>query len=76
MRLTAGDERRRSGERMAALGVRVEQPVWDLRAAEYWSDGLAGTADAYERVVSLPLYPDLSEHEQEYVAERFLEVIR
>jgi dTDP-4-amino-4,6-dideoxygalactose transaminase len=55
--------------------VRVEQPVWDLRAAEYWSDGLSGTADAYERVVSLPLYPDLSEHEQGYVAERFCEVV-
>jgi perosamine synthetase len=62
------------GEQMAQLGVRVEQPVWDLRAAEYWSDGLSGTADAYERVVSLPLYPDLSSHEQEYVAERFREV--
>jgi dTDP-4-amino-4,6-dideoxygalactose transaminase len=61
---------------MAERGVRVEQPVRDLRAASYWNDGLEGTADAYERVVSLPLYHDLSVHEQDYVAERLGEVVR
>ena len=63
-------------QRMAATGVRVEQPVWDLRAAtEQWTAGLDRTAQAFDRVVSLPLYPDLTADEQAYVAERFAEVV-
>jgi perosamine synthetase len=62
-------------ERMAARGVRAEQPVWDLRGAASWADGLEDSATAFERVVSLPLYPDLSGREQEYVAESFREVL-
>jgi len=62
-------------ERMAARGVRVEAPVWDLRGAEQWSPGLAVTAAAFDRVVSLPLYPDLSEDEQALVAGGLREVL-
>ncbi len=62
-------------ERMAARGVRAEQPVWDLRGADCWADGLEDAASAFERVVSLPLYPDLSEREQDYVAETLREVL-
>jgi dTDP-4-amino-4,6-dideoxygalactose transaminase/RimJ/RimL family protein N-acetyltransferase len=57
-------------ERIAPTGVRVEAPVWDLRAAPQWGPGLDHTADAFERVLSLPLYPDLSPGEQELVVER------
>jgi dTDP-4-amino-4,6-dideoxygalactose transaminase len=62
-------------ERMAARGVRAEQPVWDLRGADCWADGLEDSASAFERVVSLPLYPDLSGREQDYVAETHREVL-
>ncbi|OAI38761.1 hypothetical protein AYO39_00860 [Actinobacteria bacterium SCGC AG-212-D09] len=62
-------------DRMAARGVRVEQPVWDLRSADCWGEGLSASAQAFERIVSLPLYPDLSEREQEYVAESFRRVL-
>lgn len=62
-------------DQMAARGVRAEQPVWDLRTADYWSDGLEDAGEAFDRIVSLPLYPDLSEREQEYVASSFREVL-
>lgn len=61
--------------RMAELGVRAEQPVWDLRACAQWHDGLAATAEAFERVVSLPLYPDLRPDEQERVVAALREAI-
>lgn len=54
-------------ERMQTHGVRAEQPVWDLRADKHWNDGLKTTALAFDRVLSLPLYPDLSEFEQRMV---------
>jgi perosamine synthetase len=63
-------------EWMSARGIRVEQPVWDLSACEYWADGLPATRDAFDHVVSLPLYPDLSDAEQDAVTERFDECLR
>jgi len=54
---------------MAANRVRVEQPVWDLRESEFWSPGLSVSAQAFDRVVSLPLYPDLDAADQEIVCE-------
>jgi perosamine synthetase len=62
-------------ERMAARGVRAEQPVWDLRGADQWSDGLDGTVEAFDRVVSLPLYPDLDPREQELVCDVFADAV-
>lgn len=50
--------------KMAEFGVRAEQPVWDLRGSTAWSETLTGTALAFDRVLSLPLYPDLTEFEQ------------
>jgi perosamine synthetase len=73
-RLVAASSSEVSDE-MAARGVRAEQPVWDLRAADQWSEGLEDAAAAFERVLSLPLYPDLSEREQEYVASNLREVL-
>jgi dTDP-4-amino-4,6-dideoxygalactose transaminase len=61
--------------RMAARGVRAEQPVWDLRACEQWRTELVRTAEAFEHVVSLPLYPDLTEAEQERVCDMFADVV-
>jgi perosamine synthetase len=71
--------RRRSApavvRQLAALGVRGEQPVWDLRAAPHWTPGLDRTASAFESVVSLPLYPDLSPRELEFVVHALLKVL-
>lgn len=54
-------------DRLAKLGVKVEQPVWDLRETAYWTTGLETTARAFDRILSLPLYPDLSDWEQTLV---------
>lgn len=54
---------------MAAHGVRAEQPVWDLRTSRFWSPELTATADAFDRLVSLPLYPDLTADQQDRVVE-------
>ncbi len=54
-------------EWMAEHGVRVEQPVWDLRAAPQWAGDLPVTAQAFEQIISLPLYPDLDDLDQERV---------
>ena len=62
-------------EWMAEHGVRVEQPVWDLRAASLWADDLNVTAQAFDRVISLPLYPDLDELDQERVVTTFVHCI-
>jgi perosamine synthetase len=52
---------------MAALGVKAEQPVWDLRGTPVWKNDCPNTADAFDRVLSLPLYPGLSEFDQRRV---------
>jgi len=56
---------------MAAHGVRAEQPVWDLRTSRFWSQEFPVTAEAFDRLVSLPLYPDLIDAQQERVVETF-----
>lgn len=61
--------------RMAARGVRAEQPVWDLRAAPQWRDELGRTAQAFGEVVSLPLYPDLTDAEQQRVCDALADVL-
>lgn len=54
-------------EWMAKHRVRVEQPVWDLRESAFWSPALEVSALAFDRVISLPLYPDLNAADQEIV---------
>lgn len=53
--------------RMAACGVKAEQPVWDLRRTCVWNDTCVASSLAFDRVLSLPIYPDLTEFEQEMV---------
>lgn len=50
--------------KMRARGVKAEQPVWDLRGTRLWSDKFAVTSMAFDCVLSLPLYPNLTEFEQ------------
>lgn len=53
--------------RMAAHGVRAEQPVWDYRGWPGFPPNCPVTESAFDRVLSLPLYPNLTMAEQEYV---------
>jgi dTDP-4-amino-4,6-dideoxygalactose transaminase len=62
--------------RMKALGVHAEQPVWDLRGCRYWRDDLPVATEAFDRVISLPLYPWLTAAEQERVCDALAEVLR
>ena len=52
---------------MASCRVKAEQPVWDLRHATRWDNTLGGSDLAFDRALSLPLYPDLTEFEQRMV---------
>jgi dTDP-4-amino-4,6-dideoxygalactose transaminase len=61
--------------RAATLGVHLEQPVWDLRDAPQWSADYRNTATAFDRVVSLPLYPDLSAHQLDMVVDTLVQVL-
>jgi perosamine synthetase len=56
-------------------GVVLEQPVWDLRAAPQWRPELEVTGRAFDSVVSLPLYPDLSTKEQDHVIDVFTALV-
>src|SRR5262249_37375275 len=49
------------------LGVGVEQPVWDIRPVVAQTHALAVAGRAFDRVISLPLYPDLSRAQCHYV---------
>lgn len=75
VRLTSGSAED-ACHRLAEIGVRAEQPVWDLRAAPQWRTGLDATAAAFDAVVSLPLYPDLAPDEQGRVCTALEEVLR
>lgn len=48
-------------------GVRAEQPVWDYRGWPDFPPNCPTTESAFDRVLSLPLYPNLTAAEQEYV---------
>ena len=58
-------------EKMAAEGVRAEQPVWDLRRTKVWNDTFVNSSLAFDHIISLPLYPDLTELEQNRVCAAF-----
>lgn len=60
---------------MKALGVHAEQPIWDLRGSVFWRDDLPVADAAFERLISLPLYPGLTESEQTRVIQVFREVV-
>ena len=57
----------RTSERMRAFGVSAELPVRDWRQRGSCDTHLPATMEAFERILSLPLYPDLSELEQRLV---------
>ena len=59
-----------------AIGVHADQPVWDLRQAVEWPREFRGSDVAFDRVLSLPLYPDLSPAEQQRVCEALTGVLR
>lgn len=52
---------------LQAVGIDADTPVWDLRPVVAWRDDLAVSAEALDRVLSLPLYPDLTNNEQDRV---------
>ena len=52
-----------------AAGIHVDQPVWDLRGVVAWSQEFRASDIAFDRVLSLPLYPDLTAQEQERVSD-------
>jgi perosamine synthetase len=62
--------------RSAGLGAHLERPVWDLSESEFWGDSLESATVAFRRVVSLPLYPDLSQGEQQRVCAALEEALR
>ena len=74
VRLTHGSAAAVAGA-LQKQGIFADQPVWDLRGAVKWMAGLQGTEIAFDRVLSLPLYPDLTDAEQERVCERLTEVM-
>jgi len=54
-------------EWMANCGVHADQPVWDLRTSRFWTSDLTASSLAFDRLLSLPLYPDLTDAQQEIV---------
>lgn len=52
---------------MADCRIMADQPVWDLRRTKIWREDLKVTGEAFDRVLSLPIYPDLSREDQERV---------
>jgi len=62
-------------QKMQSAGVFADTPVWDLRPVVTWSKQLRESNHAFDRILSLPLYPDLSDDDQDRVADtlrRFL----
>lgn len=68
-KLAAGLSAARVVARMKDLGIDAEQPVWDLRGCRYWRDDLPGAEEAFDRLISLPLYPGLTDVEQARVVD-------
>ncbi len=74
-KLTQGLTAARVVEAMKARGVHAEQPVWDLRGCRYWRDDLPVANEAFDRLISLPIYPGLTDNEQERVIQVLEEVV-
>lgn len=53
--------------KLQSTGIHADQPLWDLRGVVEWSSELRGTEVAFDNLLSLPLYPDLTDAEQERV---------
>ena len=53
--------------RSRMTGIHIDQPVWDIRTTPIWEERLVTTSLAFDRLISLPLYPDLSEKDQDAV---------
>jgi len=60
--------------RLQALGVEARRPVFRPLHRYLGQEGFPGTEEAWERAVSLPLYPSLSDEEVERVLQAAQEV--
>lgn len=58
-----------AGRRLHESGIDADQPVWDLRGVVSFPQELRGASLAFDRVLSLPLYPDLTAAEQQRVCD-------
>jgi len=61
---------------MAARGINAEQPVWDLRETPVWRGDCVVTAEAFDHLLSFPLYPGLSAFDQQRVCAALHEILR
>ncbi len=62
-------------EKMKAKGIMAEQPVWDYRHTINWTSNLSNTDIAFDACLSLPLYPDITEKEQNRVINTLEEIL-
>lgn len=60
---------------LQSIGIHADQPVWDLRRVVDWSSELRGSEVAFDALLSLPLYPDLTEAEQARVCDAVREAL-
>ncbi|MFN3476004.1 MAG: DegT/DnrJ/EryC1/StrS family aminotransferase [Candidatus Methylomirabilales bacterium] len=60
--------------RLQALGVEARRPVFRPLHRYLGQEGFPGTEEAWERAISLPLYPSLSDEEAERVIQATWEV--
>ncbi len=80
-KLARGLTAARTVEKMKRVRVYAEQPVWDLRGTRQWYEGLRvargfpGATEAFEKLISLPLYPDITADEQQRVVEALEEAL-
>ena len=63
-------------QQMQRGGVFADTPVWDLRPAVKWSGRLSESDLALDHLLSLPLYADLREDDQERVVTALTEALR
>jgi dTDP-4-amino-4,6-dideoxygalactose transaminase len=62
-------------ERLRRRGIGVEQPVWDCRGTPIWKNDCPGASSAFDRIISLPLYPHLGEIARRTVCHALEEVL-
>ena len=60
---------------LQSTGVHTEQPVWDVRGTLDWGSELRESDAAFDRLLSLPLYPDLTPLEQDRVCDAVRETL-
>jgi perosamine synthetase len=60
---------------MARRQIHVDQPVWDLRSSKFWNDDTPISSLAFDRVISLPIYPDLTDAQQDIICNSLSECL-